>query len=109
MFKFFKKKEEPVTLADEKIDQLKELLFPEPKIEMEGDMEFYVDSSVDYNLEAALIDLREGHNDDVCQKTLKSIADRLFSARKILQAYYERDESIKYMVVDDGMPLKYND
>jgi hypothetical protein len=103
MFEFFKRKpKEQLTTADEKLEQLRNLLFPEPEIEMEGDMEFYVDSSVDMNLESVIVDLQEGHNDAVCQKTLKNISDRLYKARKILQAYFEADPNIKYVVVDDG-------
>lgn len=103
MFEFFKKKpKEPLTTADEKLEQLKVLLFPEPQIEMEGDMEFYVDSSVDMNLESVIVDLQEGHNDAACQNTLKNISDRLYKARKILQAYFEVDPNIIYVVVDDG-------
>ena len=103
MFEFFKKKpKEPLTTAEEKLEQLKILLFPEPQIEMEGDMEFYVDSSVDMNIESVIVDLQEGHNDVTCQKTLKNISDRLYKARKILQAYFEVDENISYVVVDDG-------
>ena len=104
MFEFFKRKpKEPLTTAEEKLEQLKVLLFPEPQIEMEGDMEFYVDSSVDMNLESVMVDLEEGHNDAISQKTLKNISDRLYQARRILQAYFEADENIKYVVVDDGV------
>ena len=104
MFKFFKKDPVPMTTAEQKLDEIKNLLFPEPEIQMEGDMEFYVDSSVDWNVEAVVIDIREGHVDEVCQKTLKNISERLFKARKLLQAYYERREDIKYVIVDDGLP-----
>lgn len=104
MFKFFKKEAIPVTTAEQKLDELKNLLFPEPEIQMEGDMEFYVDSSADYNIEAVLVDLQEGHNDATCQKTLKNIGERLWKARKILQAYYERQENVNYIVIDDGLP-----
>lgn len=103
MFNFLKKKEKlPETPAEQKLEELKNLLFPEPEIQMEGDLEFYVDSSADYNIDAVLIDLKEGHNDSTCHKTLTNISERLFKARKLLQAYYEHREDIKYMIVDDG-------
>jgi len=104
MLNFFKKDPVPPTTADRKLQQLKDLLFPEPKLEMENDMEFYVDSSVDMNIEAVLYDLEEGHNDDVCQNTLRSIANTLFNARKLLQAYYEMDSNINHVVVTDPLP-----
>ena len=110
MFKFFRRKpKEPLTSADEKLEQLKVLLFPEPQIEMEGDMEFYVDSSVDMNLESVIVDLQEGHNDASSQKTLKNVSDRLYKARKILQAYFKVDGNISYVVVDDGHQQNLSD
>ena len=100
MFKFFKK--EPATSAEVKLQQIQDLLFPPLEEQMEGDVAFYVDYSVDANIEGAIHDLAEGHNDDTVRKTLKSISNKLFEARKILQAYQELDKNIGYVVTDDG-------
>jgi hypothetical protein len=100
MFKFFKK--EPATPAEVKLQQIQDLLFPPLEEQMEGDMSFYVDYSVDSNIESAIYDLEEGHNDETVRKTLKAISNKLFKARKILQAYQEIDKNIGYVVTDDG-------
>jgi hypothetical protein len=100
MFKFLKK--EPATTADLKLQQIQEILFPPLEEQMEEGMTFYVDYSADTNLDSALVDLQEGHNDNTAHKTIKSVSDKLFKVRKILQAYQEIDKNIGYVVADDG-------
>lgn len=102
MFKF--KREDPKSEAEKKLQELKDLLFPEPNLEKEGDLEFYVDYSVDWNIESVIVDLENQNSDEVCRKTLGNIVNRLFQARKILQAYYEMDQNVKYIYVDDIIP-----
>jgi hypothetical protein len=102
MFKF--KREDPKSEAEKKLQELKDLLFPEPSLQKEGEHEFYVEYSVDWNIESVISDIERGHIDETCQKTLASIEKRLFHARKILQAYYEMDQNVKYIYVDDLIP-----
>ncbi|MGZ4849774.1 MAG: hypothetical protein ACXV2C_00110, partial [Candidatus Bathyarchaeia archaeon] len=89
MFKWFKT--DPKSEAELKIEELIQLLFPPLVVEERDGHKFHVDNSADANLEAALIDLEEGHNDRGAQNTIRKIADRLFEARKILDAYNELD------------------
>jgi len=100
MFKIFKMK--PKTTADVKIEQIIKLLFPplELHVDKEGN-KFHIDHSVDTNLEAALMDLEEGHNDIASQKTIRSVSDQLIKVRKLLEAYQEIDSEAKYFIAED--------
>jgi hypothetical protein len=103
-WKIEKKVETP---ADEKLEQIKKILFPplELKEEMGNDgtkVKFHIDYSVDSNLDAVLMDLEEGHNDPVARKTISKVVDRLNDARRLLEAYAQLDNEAKYIIVDDG-------
>ena len=104
IFRIKKKIETP---ADEKLEQIKNILFPpletKQEIDKEGNpVKFHIDYSVDSNLDSILMDLQEGYNDPACQKTLNTIIKRLNEVRKMLEAYAEFDEDAKYIIVDDG-------
>ena len=107
MLKFFAMKKKPVTPADEKIEQIIKLLFP--PLELHTDKngnKFHIDYSIDTNLEAALMDLEEGHNDAASQKTIRSATNRIIKVRQLLEAYSEIDAEAKYFIADD---LEEND
>lgn len=94
------------TPADEKIEQIKALLFPPLKLEQElsneGDlMKFHVDYSADSNLDAVLMDLQEGYNDEAAHKTLNDVIIRLNRVRRVLEAYAQIDPEAKYIIVDN--------
>lgn len=100
MFKFFQKP--PKTDAEKKLEEISKLLFPEPEeAESPDGDKFLVDYSVDMNLDAALVDLEEGHNDEVCRKTIKKVANRLYEVRQLLNAHYIDGKKFNYVVVDD--------
>jgi predicted RNA binding protein with dsRBD fold (UPF0201 family) len=100
MFKFLKAK--PKTTADEKIEKIIKVLFPPLDLQSNADgTKFHIDYSVDSNLDAALNDLEEGHNDKVVHNTIRGVADRLIEVRRILEAYREIDKDAKYFIVDD--------
>lgn len=104
MFKFFKAN--PPTPAEEKLNQIKNILFPPLKLKQEiskdGELiKYHIDYSVDSNLDAALMDLSEGHNDQVSQKTISNVVNRLNDVRRILEAYAELDKDAKYLIVED--------
>lgn len=99
MFKFFKAK--PKTTADQKLEEIEKILFPPFKKETSNDVSFLVDYSVDSNLQAAVNDLEEGHNDDVVRGTVNKVIDRIVKVRAILNAYNEIDLDAKYIIVDD--------
>lgn len=104
MFKIFK--QTPKTPVDEKMEQIKNILFPpldlKEKIDDNGEtIKFHIDYSVDSNLDAALMDLQEGHNDPIVQSTISKVIDRLNKVRRIMEAYAELDKDAKYLIVDD--------
>lgn len=100
MFKFFQKK--PKTEAEIQLQQIKDLLYPQMEEgEMDG-IKYLVDYSVDQNLEAALVDLEEGHNDEACRNTIRKVAKKLYDIRLLMDAYtHKLDKNIKYVIVDD--------
>lgn len=96
------------TPAEKKLQEIKELLFPELVLEEEVDkngslVKFHIDYGVDSNLDAALMDLQEGQNDGPTQKTIYNISRRLYAARKLLEAEAKIHKEAKYLVVDDGV------
>ena len=100
MFKFLKPK--PNTPSDKKIEDVINILFPPLALftDKNGD-KFHVDYSVDTNLEAALMDLEDGHNDAACQTTIRRVVDRIIKIRQMLEAYREIDKDAKYFIADD--------
>jgi hypothetical protein len=100
MFKVIRKK--PKTTAEEKLEQITNILFPPCGRERlnSGDL-VQIDYSVDTNLDAVLTDLQDGHNDKVSQKTISRCIERLIEVRKVLEAYGELDPEAKYVIVDD--------
>lgn len=98
-----KKKTE--TAADQKLQQIKDILFPplEKQTDKNGDM-FFVDSTCDMNLEAVITDLRDGYNDEVANGTLVDVLKRLIEVRKILNVLSEFDPEAKYIIVDNYDP-----
>ena len=94
------------TPAELKLEQIKDLLFPqlttEEDVAKDGTIvKYHVDSSVDTNLDAALIDLQEGHNDEVVQKTINEVIKKLIEVRKLLEAYAKMDPEAKYIIVEN--------
>lgn len=103
MMKFLKvKKTPPKTSAEIQLQKITNILFPTPVTEVDKDgNKFMVDSSADINLEAALCDLQEGYNDKTAQKTIKSVADRLYEVRQMLEIEATLDTDSKYVIVSD--------
>lgn len=95
------------TPAEEKLEQIKNILFPPCKLNEEMDKDgslfkWQVDYSVDMNLDAALTDLEEGHNDTAVHNTIRDISKRLYSVRHVLDAYMELDPEAKYIMVESN-------
>lgn len=111
MIKFpWKIKNKPLTSAEEKLEEIKTLLFPPLEVQQEVGsdgkiIKFHIDYSVDSNIDAALMDLQDGHNDPVVHSTLNKAVGRLNRARKILEAYAVLDKEAKYIIVDDGKDI----
>lgn len=103
----WKVERKPLTTAEQKLEEIKEILFPplelHEEVTPEGDMiKYHVDYSVDSNVDAALMDLYSGENDSVVQATLNKAVARLHRVRKLLEAYAVLDKDAKYIIVDDG-------
>ena len=104
----WKIKKKTETPDQEKLEQIKKMMFPPLilKEEMQKDgslIKYHIDYSIDSNLDAVLMDLQEGHNDPSCHKTLSNIITRINNIRTMLEAYAMIDENAKYIVVDDMM------
>lgn len=100
MFKFFKSK--PKTLPEQRIEEIANLLFPPLQLHTDSKgNKYHIDYSVDMNLDAALVDLEEGNNDEISRKTIKGVSDRLFKLRQYLEIQREFDSEIKYVLVED--------
>jgi len=94
------------TPSDERLEEIKTILFPplilEEKMDKDGSVtKYHIDYSVDSNLDAALMDLQDGHNDPVSHKTINSVINRLMKARRLLEAYAQLDKDAKYILVED--------
>lgn len=103
MFRFLKK--QPPTPSDIILEEIKNILFPPMKLQYASKdgktTKYHIDSSVDSNLDAVLMDLQEGYNDETAQKTINSVINRLNKVRKKLEAYAELDKDAEYIIVED--------
>jgi len=96
------KPRKPIIMRERELQQVVDILFPplETQSDHEGNV-FQIDYSADTNLDAALLDLMDGNNDEVTQKTIRKVIERLNKVRRVLQAYSQLDERAKYLIVDD--------
>ena len=95
------------TPAEDRLEQIKDILFPPSKLNEEMDKDgslfkWQVDYSVDMNLDAALTDLEEGVNDQAVHNTIRDISKRLYSVRQLLDAYMELHPEAKYIMVESS-------
>jgi len=102
----FKVEKRPNTPAEEKLELIKNILFPPCKLmedmDESGDMhKWQVDYSADMNLNAALVDLQEGHNDKAVHNTIIDIEDRLIKVRDILEEHMQISKEAEYIVVEN--------
>jgi len=97
----FSVKKKIKTSSDQKIDQIIAILYPPLKLEEEDGIKFHIDYGADSNLDAALTDLEDGHNDPIARKTIKEVSDRLLKVRRLLEAYSQLDKDAQYVIVDN--------
>ena len=103
----WKVKRQSNTPADQKLEQIKQLLFPplELREEISSDgsvVKYHIDYSVDSNVDAVLMDLQDGQNDAIAHATLNKVVTRLNKARKLLEAYAVLSKEASYIIVDNG-------
>lgn len=93
-----------LSASDKKLNEIKELLFPKTVVREtmeEGEkIKYMIDYSVDNNLYAVLIDLREGNNDEACHNTINKCIDVLIKVRNLLDASMYLEKDAKYITVD---------
>lgn len=103
----FKVEKKINTPAEERLEQIKKILFPPNKLHEDVDpktgetYKWQVDYSADMNLDAALIDLQEGHNDQAVHNTITGVIKSITEVREILDAHMELDKEAKYILVEN--------
>jgi hypothetical protein len=106
MFGLWKVERKPNTPAEEKLEQIKSILFPPSKLNEEMDKDgstfkWQVDYSADMNLDAALIDLEDGHNDPAVHNTIRGVRDMIADVRNLLDAHMELSKEARYIIVEN--------
>lgn len=95
------------TPAEERLEQIKDILFPPSKLNEEMDKDgslfkWQIDYSADMNLDAALTDLEDGINDPAVHNTIRDISKRLSNVRQLLDAYMELHPEARYIMVESS-------
>jgi hypothetical protein len=104
MWPFSKKKLKIKTSADNKLDQINDLLFPPlEEMKMEDGTIYYIDYTIDQNLESVLTDIENGHVDKASIHTLQNALNRISKIRTILETYPQLKKANSYTIVDDGV------
>jgi hypothetical protein len=100
-----KKKHLTESEAHKKLDLIEKLLFPNFTTEtLPNGSCFHVDYSTDSNLQAALVDLEDGINNQQTHETIGSVLKTLAAVRSIMQAYPIMDKNAEYIIVDTKPP-----
>lgn len=98
MFGWFKKSEAAI-ISDEqrKLREVIDILFPPAEIKVDEDgTKYYIDYSLDSNLQNALSDLEDGHNDKATQNTVRHVVDALFKIRDALDELRELPSDVNF-------------
>lgn len=108
MFGMFSVKKKVETPAEQRLEEIRNILFPPHEAKESLDkktgevIKYYVDYSADLNLDSALYDMREGYSDEIVQKTVQDVIDRLYKVRDLVNAsQVEFDPDAKYIIVDN--------
>ena len=100
IFGWFKREPEKIIVRDDVLEQVVQLLFPQP-VEIKDEQGTYLtDYSVDSNLYSALVDLENGVNDQVVHQTIQKCIQKLYEARDLLYADDRVISNATYLVVD---------
>lgn len=98
------KKKDP-TPSDKVLEKVRDILFPKMELRSsvvgEEIVKYHVDFSADMNLDAVLVDLQDGHNDAVSQKTISTVIGKLQQVRELLEADYDLDKEAQYILVEN--------
>lgn len=86
MFSWFRKKSDVLTDDQRKLKEIISILFPPDDIKVEDDgTKYFVDYSLDSNLQGALSDLEDGVNDIITRNTVRHVVEQLYKVRDILE------------------------
>lgn len=91
---------ETKVIREGELERIANLLYPEPEEKDKDGLVIVVDRSVDSNLQAALLDLADGNNDEVTRRTIKACVQRLIEVREILEAKHRVNEKARYLMID---------
>jgi len=107
MMNMFRVKKKDTTSAEDKLDKIRDILFPKYLTKLSEDgTKYHVDASIDTNIDAVLTDLEEGYTDEICHTTLRAILDSLHQVRTILGIENTIDKDAKYFVVSPSLHAK---
>ena len=99
------KKAPPPTPADEKLEEIRNILFPKLLLHKNEDgTKVNIDLSVDSNLDYVLMELQDGYNGQDIHHTVSYCIEKLNKIRDILDAYAEIDPEATHLVVETDRP-----
>lgn len=109
-FRSRKKRRESYVPEDERLRQVIGILFPPLETEdLPDGSRVQIDYSVDSNLDAVLLDLEDGHNDESARSTLRDCIKRVARVRDILEAHHQIDLEAKALFVDTPREVPLED
>ena len=88
------------TPSDKKLEEIRNILFPPHEIREMENGAYYIDHSIDSNLDAALTELQEGFNDEVTRDTINKCIKKIIDVRHLLGVNDSLDKDAKYAIVD---------
>jgi hypothetical protein len=106
MFGMFTVKKKINTPAEERLEEIKNILFPPSSVREKYDeqkdksIKYQIDYSIDMNLDSAIIDIQNGLADKPVINTLNDTLDRLYRVRELLEAHAQIDKDAEYIIVE---------
>lgn len=97
MFNFFKKKSDVLNEDQRKLKVLSDILYPPADVKVDEDgTKYYIDFSLDSNLQSVLSDLEDGINDEATKSTLRHIVGELYKVRDAIEAFHEIPQDVDF-------------
>lgn len=99
------KKAPPSTIAEQKLEEIQNVLFPKLLVHKNEDgTKVNIDLSVDSNLDYVLMELQDGYTGPDVQHVINYSIEKLNKVRKILDAYSEIDPEATHLIVETDKP-----
>ena len=98
MFGLFKNKKDDIPTDDQrKLKELMDILYPPEDIKVdENGTKYYIDYSLDSNLQTALSDLEDDINDEATRTTVRHVVGALFKIRDLLEEMRDIPNDVNY-------------